>query len=79
MGKPKHGANEKLRCSYHKEKGHLTAKCRAFKDFLEELVTAGHLADFIDEEKTAAQPNPQHQPRPELRTINVIHGMVDRR
>ena len=54
MGKPKHGANEKLRCSYHKEKGHLTANYRSFKDFLEELVTAVHLEDFIDEEKTTA-------------------------
>ena len=77
MGKPKHEANDKLRYSYHKDKGHLTANCRAFKDFLEEMVIAGHLTDFIDEEKTVAQPNQQHQPRFELRTINVIHGMVD--
>ena len=66
MGKPNHGANDKLRCSYHKEKGHLTANFRAFKDFLEELVTVVHHADFIDEEKMVTHPNQQHQPRPEL-------------
>ncbi|KAH7845031.1 hypothetical protein Vadar_034405 [Vaccinium darrowii] len=50
--------NSKWRRSYHEDYDHMTANCRALKQHLEELVTAGHLRDFIDDgaPATAAQP-----------------------
>ncbi|KAH7845575.1 hypothetical protein Vadar_003655 [Vaccinium darrowii] len=75
--------NSKWRCSYHKDYGHMTANCRALKQHLEELVTTGHLRDFIDEgaPATVTQPeqrrrgtNAQDAPRG---VIDMIHGIVD--
>ncbi|XP_028055771.1 uncharacterized protein LOC114259940 [Camellia sinensis] len=40
--------NQKLRCSYHQDRGHITQNCRALKQHLEDLVTVGHLRDYID-------------------------------
>ena len=37
-----------LLCSYHREYGHMTERCQAFKKFLEELVDAGHLRQYIE-------------------------------
>jgi len=47
--------NERVRCSYHKEQGHFTTGCKPFKALLEQLVAAGHLRAYIDEQKTAAR------------------------
>ena len=77
MGPPKRTNNDRLRCSYHKEKGHMTTSCRASKDFLEELVAAGHLGEYIDRQKTPVEQQSE-VPRPDLRTINVIHGVASR-
>jgi hypothetical protein len=57
----------------------LTTRCRAWKDFLERLVSQGHLKEFINEEKTQAGPQtePEKEDSGEVRVIDVIHGMVD--
>ncbi|XP_028107285.1 uncharacterized protein LOC114306266 [Camellia sinensis] len=73
--------NQTLRCTYHREKGHKTQNCRALKQHLEDLVTAGHLQQWIDVDKTRekqgldqAPPEENHAPR---LAINVIHGMTN--
>ncbi|XP_028055048.1 uncharacterized protein LOC114259235 [Camellia sinensis] len=73
--------NQTLRCTYHREKGHKTQNCRALKQHLEDLVTAGHLQQWIDVDKTwekqgLDQPPPEENHAPRL-VINVIHGMTD--
>ena len=44
-----------LKCSYHREYGHRTEDCRMYKQFLEELVEAGHLGQYL------AQPNARNE------------------
>uniref|UniRef100_A0A2N9IRH8 Reverse transcriptase domain-containing protein n=1 Tax=Fagus sylvatica TaxID=28930 RepID=A0A2N9IRH8_FAGSY len=44
-------------CSYHRERGHLTEQCRAYKYHLEQLVKNGHLRQYIDETKNSHQNN----------------------
>ncbi|XP_028071286.1 uncharacterized protein LOC114273694 [Camellia sinensis] len=62
--------NQKLRCTYHQDRGHMTQNCRALKQHLEDLVAAGHLRDYIDQDKEVAElgnpplePNIEHPPR----------------
>ncbi|XP_028088139.1 uncharacterized protein LOC114288747 [Camellia sinensis] len=69
--------NQKLRCTYHQNRGHMTQNCRALKQHLEDLVATGHLRDYIDQDKEVAElgkplpkPNVEHPPR---LIINVIH------
>ncbi|XP_028055973.1 uncharacterized protein LOC114260114 [Camellia sinensis] len=70
--------NQKLRCTYHQDRGHMTQNCRALKQHLEDLVAAGHLRDYIDQDKEVSeQGNPPLEPnveRPPRLIINVIHG-----
>ncbi|XP_028098582.1 uncharacterized protein LOC114298252 [Camellia sinensis] len=70
--------NQKLRCTYHQDRGHMTQNCRALKQHLEDLVAVGHLRDYVDQDKAVAEqgnpppePNVEHPPR---LVINVIHG-----
>jgi hypothetical protein len=42
-------------CNYHREHGHLTEQCRAYKYHLEHLVKNGHLKQFVDESKSPHQ------------------------
>ncbi|XP_028118148.1 uncharacterized protein LOC114315745 [Camellia sinensis] len=56
----------------------MTQNCRALKQHLEDLVAAGHLRDYIDQDKEVAElgnpppePNIEHPPR---LIINMIHG-----
>ena len=44
-------------CSYHRECGHLTEQCRAYKYHLEQLVKNGHLRQYIDDTKNSHQNN----------------------
>ena len=60
--------NQRLRCSFHEEKGHTTDSCRALNFFLDQLVQDGHLKECVDEEKTQvgkaiANPNPRFDRR----------------
>ncbi|XP_028058877.1 uncharacterized protein LOC114262710 [Camellia sinensis] len=70
--------NQKLRCTYHQDRGHMTQNCRALKQHLEDLVAAGHLRDYIDQDKEVTEPgNPLPEPNiehPPRLIINVIHG-----
>ncbi|XP_028123578.1 uncharacterized protein LOC114320714 [Camellia sinensis] len=58
--------------------GHMTQNCRVLKQHLEDLVAAGHLRDYIDQDKVVAEPrNPPQEPNnehPPRLVINVIHG-----
>ncbi|XP_028094910.1 uncharacterized protein LOC114294911 [Camellia sinensis] len=70
--------NQKLRCTYYQDRGHMTQNCRALKQHLEDLVAAGHLKDYIDQDKEVTElgnplpePNIEHPPR---LIINMIHG-----
>ncbi|XP_028096370.1 uncharacterized protein LOC114296277 [Camellia sinensis] len=70
--------NQKLRWTYHQDKGHMTQNCRALKQHLEDLVAVGHLQEYIDPDKVVTEqenpppePNAEHLPR---LVINVIHG-----
>ncbi|XP_028090578.1 uncharacterized protein LOC114290802 [Camellia sinensis] len=70
--------NQKLRCTYHQDRGHMTQNCRALKQHLEDLVAARHLRDYIDQDKAVAeQGNPPPEPNiehPHRLVINIIHG-----
>jgi hypothetical protein len=42
-------------CAYHRERGHLTEQCRAYKSHLEHLVKNRHLKQYVDESKSSHQ------------------------
>ena len=42
-------------CNYHRERGHLTEHCRAYRYHLEHLVKNGHLKQYVDESKSPHQ------------------------
>ena len=44
--------NKKLQCFYHWDKGHLTENCHKFKTYLEQLVSDGHLSEYVDSNLT---------------------------
>jgi hypothetical protein len=44
--------NQKLQCSYHRDRGHLTENCHKFKTHLEQLVSDGHLGEYVDSNLT---------------------------
>ena len=44
--------NHKLQCFYHRDRGHLTENCHKFKTHLEQLVSDGHLAEYVDSNLT---------------------------
>ncbi|XP_030936144.1 uncharacterized protein LOC115961279 [Quercus lobata] len=47
MGGDPSWRNQNLYCTYHKDKGYTTEKCRVLKDHLEQLVKAGYLKEFV--------------------------------
>ena len=73
-GEPR-GRNASMRCSYHRDRGHLTTRCKALKAFLEEQVQAGRLQEFIDHMRTAEKlPDaPARDEEEVLPIINMIH------
>ncbi|XP_028085048.1 uncharacterized protein LOC114286151 [Camellia sinensis] len=59
--------NQKLRCTYHQDRRHMTQNCRALKQHLEDLVVVGHLQEYIDPDKVVIEqgnlplePNTEH-------------------
>uniref|UniRef100_A0A2N9IY34 Uncharacterized protein n=1 Tax=Fagus sylvatica TaxID=28930 RepID=A0A2N9IY34_FAGSY len=42
-------------CNYHRERGHLTEHCRAYRYHLEHLVKNEHLKQYVDESKSPHQ------------------------
>ncbi|XP_028098979.1 uncharacterized protein LOC114298573 [Camellia sinensis] len=69
--------NQKLRCTYHQDRGHTTQNCRALKQHLKDLVAAGHLQNYSDQDKEVTKPgNPPLEPtieHPPRLIINMIY------
>ena len=40
--------NQKPRCAYHRERGHLTENCYKLKSHLEQLVSDGHISEYVN-------------------------------
>ena len=64
-------------CGYHKERGHLTEQCRAYKSHLEHLVKNGHLKQYVDKLKNPHQnieaPRTTVKASAPVGIIDVIH------
>ncbi|XXG80119.1 hypothetical protein AAC387_Pa09g1057 [Persea americana] len=65
-------------CAYHKQNGHRTEDCRAFKAHLENLVKDGHLRDHVkeagrDSSRACYQDDDGHDSNEPEGIINVIH------
>ncbi|XP_028081328.1 uncharacterized protein LOC114282781 [Camellia sinensis] len=82
LGVAQRGYDERSRCTFHDEKGHLTKNCTPLRQHLEELVVAGHLDQYIE---GGTQPAPQDVKGPNgipvdglpQGVINVIHGIIE--
>ena len=62
-------ADRSKKCRYHKNTGHLTEKCQALKDKIEELIQAGHLRRFVQGGRTTRRsPCREEAPRKRDRT-----------
>uniref|UniRef100_A0A2N9EA47 Uncharacterized protein n=1 Tax=Fagus sylvatica TaxID=28930 RepID=A0A2N9EA47_FAGSY len=64
-------------CNYHRERGHLTENCRAYRYHLEHLVKNGHLKQYVDETKSPHQnvevPRINVKASAPIGIIDVIH------
>ena len=79
MGRDPSWRNQKLYCTYHRDKGYTTEQCRVLKDHLGQLVKAGHLKEFVVEPVNqglglGAQQRGNPIPPP-LGIIKVIHAV----
>ena len=55
MGGDPKKRNQWWKCLYHEEKWHGMENCRALKSFLDYLVQAGNLKEYVDQEKTKVE------------------------
>ena len=76
MGRDPKARNQKLRCAFHKERGHLTENCKTFKKYLEDLVEQGHLTEYIKHEEGDASPPPKRVVTTGNARIDAIHGLI---
>uniref|UniRef100_A0A2N9IBS0 Integrase catalytic domain-containing protein n=1 Tax=Fagus sylvatica TaxID=28930 RepID=A0A2N9IBS0_FAGSY len=51
-------------CSYHRERGHLTENCYKFKSHLDQLVSDGHLSEYVNPDLTQQAKMRQSDDRP---------------
>jgi hypothetical protein len=51
-------------CYYHRERGHLTENCYKFKSHLEQLVSDGHLSEYVNLSLTEREKTKQSEDRP---------------
>uniref|UniRef100_A0A2N9ERE2 Uncharacterized protein n=1 Tax=Fagus sylvatica TaxID=28930 RepID=A0A2N9ERE2_FAGSY len=71
--------DQKLQCSYHRDKGHMTENCHMLKTHLEQLASAGHLNEFIDsnlsekKERSSVVTRPSTAAAASTGIINVIY------
>ena len=77
MGRDPSQYNQSLHCQFHQAHGYTTEDCRTLRDFLEQLVKARKLKQFLFQPSAQgiqAGPVPQQENylRPSLGTINVI-------
>jgi hypothetical protein len=56
--------NQRPICSYHRERGHLTENCYKFKSHLEQLVSDGHLSEYVNPNLTKQEKMRQSDDRP---------------
>uniref|UniRef100_A0A2N9FR62 Uncharacterized protein n=1 Tax=Fagus sylvatica TaxID=28930 RepID=A0A2N9FR62_FAGSY len=56
--------NQRPMCSYHRERGHLTENCYKFKSFLEQLVSDGHLSEYVNPSLTEQEKVKHSESRP---------------
>ena len=54
LGKDSKKRNQLWKCAYHEEKRHKTENYKALKSLVDQLVQAGHLKEFVDQEKIKA-------------------------
>lgn len=47
MGGNLNTRDSKVRCSYHKDHGHITENCKILKQFLERLVNQGRFTEYL--------------------------------
>ncbi len=72
--------DQKLQCSYHRDKGHLTENYHMLKTHLEQLALAGHLNQYIDtnlsgkRESSSVDRHPSNPGAASTGVINVIHN-----
>ena len=67
-------------CSYHKDHGHMTKKCKSLKFFLEDLLKKNLIPEFVKEvgsHKKGAEQVEMAADVEAVRVINVIHGVLD--
>ncbi|XP_028078354.1 uncharacterized protein LOC114280208 [Camellia sinensis] len=76
LGDAQRGFNLRYRCTFNDERGHKIEDWMALKLHLEELVTAGHLDRYVDEEVRVAPPK---QTLPNGQAIEDIppQGVID--
>uniref|UniRef100_A0A2N9H8G2 Retrotransposon gag domain-containing protein n=1 Tax=Fagus sylvatica TaxID=28930 RepID=A0A2N9H8G2_FAGSY len=66
-------------CSYHRERGHLTENCYKFKSHLEQLVSDGHLSEYVNPNLTKQEKVGQNNDLPGSSGIvpaGVIHVIL---
>ena len=72
--------NQNICCTYHRDKGHTTEQCRTFKDYLEQLVKAGDLREYVVDQGGSitgqALGSRGRAMPPPLGIIEVIHAML---
>ena len=56
--------NQKLKCAYHRDRGHLTENCYKLKSHLEQLVSDGHLNEYVDPNLTEQKKTGVNYDRP---------------
>ena len=67
-------------CSYNKDHGQMTEKCKSLKFFLEYLVRKGLIPEFVKEvgnHKKGTEQKEQATDIDTVRVINIIHGVLD--
>ena len=73
--------NQNLYCQYHQDRGHTTKDCRTLQIFLDQLVRAGKLKQFLHQfavqrEQPIVGSQRNSVPRSSLGTINVIFAAL---
>uniref|UniRef100_A0A2N9GYD0 Reverse transcriptase domain-containing protein n=1 Tax=Fagus sylvatica TaxID=28930 RepID=A0A2N9GYD0_FAGSY len=71
--------NQRPMCSYHRERGHLTGNCYKLKSHLEQLVSDGHLSEYVNLNLTKQEKMRQNNDRPRssgTAPTGVIHVIL---
>uniref|UniRef100_A0A2N9HMF9 RNA-directed DNA polymerase n=1 Tax=Fagus sylvatica TaxID=28930 RepID=A0A2N9HMF9_FAGSY len=56
--------NHKPMCHYHRERGHPTENCHMFKSHLDQLVSDGHLGEYVNHSLTEQEKTKENTGRP---------------